>query len=552
MADDKNINNPEEPANDNNEQQQPNNNDAEKGKPAADYAAYRKASKEFRQARQKQEDLEKHIEKYKQEAQEKQDKHEPLTMGDIEALKLDYDIETGALLVNGEKQPQLDPDSPQFDPALYNEYAAAVNEKLNETMAQVGEVVRGYASDIMNTEEMQAMLKTISETVAPALDSFKNIVASIFDSEALRGVKESLRYITEHSEELKQSLQEWEALQPYLEEELKKPEYGGKTLDELLEHDYKDENGNILNDSLLEKAVEAARAAMIKQMPVVYVNSKIASVDYPLDKINSTVWQALQQADKDGQISMLPFAMEKRGSKVELTAYYSIDFAALEEEAGVTITKHLTKFDKRVYIAAGALFNNGFKTFTVAQIYTAMGNAGRPNSTTAKKINDSLTKMQAAHIYLDNTSESKYYKYDKFVYDASLLPMERVNAVMNGQEVTAVRLFREPPLITFARERKQITTISRKLLESPLSKTEANLTIEDYLLERISHMKNKGKKSKISNKMLYDTIYKECNITSRMERSRAPEKIHRLLEFYKEKEFIKDYKAEADGITITF
>lgn len=552
MADDKNINNPGEPADDNNEVVKREINidrDNEPGKPAADYAAYRKASREFKQAMRKQEKLEQSIKQY---AQDKQEKQEDLAIEDIDKSALDIDLETGAILINGKPQEQLDPDSPQFDPALYNKYAAVANENLAADMEKLSEAVKQAAGDIMQTEQMQNILKTLSEVVAPAIENVKQTFKTLYESDLLKGFTDTINYIVENSEGLKQRLHEWELLQPYLEEELKKPEYGGKTISDLLESDYKDENGEIIEGSLFEKALNAAKAAMLdsKQLPVLYVNSKIASVDYPLDKINANVWQALTQADKNGQISMLPFAMEKRGSKVELTAYYSIDFAALEEEAGVTITKHLTKFDKRVYIAAGALFNNGFETFTIAQIYTAMGNTGRPNSTTAKKINDSLTKMQAAHIYLDNSNESKVYKYDKFVYDASLLPMERITAVMNGQEVTAIRLFREPPLITFARERKQITTISRKLLESPLSKTEANLTIEDYLLERISHIKSK--RNKANNKMLYKTIYEECGITSRMERSRAPEKINRLLEFYKTNKFIKDFKTEADGITITY
>ena len=81
--------------------------------------------------------------------------------------------------------------------------------------------------------------------------------------------------------------------------------------------------------------------------------------------------------------------------------------------------------------------------------------------------------------------KQKKYKYNHFRYDAALLPLERMQAIVNGQTVdSAFHLFREPPLITFAKERKQVTTIERKVLQTPISKTNQNLLIEDYLLER--------------------------------------------------------------------
>lgn len=526
-------------------------NQTEPGKgPAADsidYRQYRETAKQYKQTKATQEVLEKSIEQYAQEGQQAQEILPGIADNCI------FNPETGAIIIDDVIKPELDPNSPLFDPVLYNSYAAAINERLKASLEQLGADIKESAANIMNTEAMQALAATLKEVVGPILENIRQTVANVVNDDAFKsaykGIGDAVQYIVDHNEEFAQRLREWEQLQPYLEEELKKPEYGGRSLEDLLNNEYKDENGNVITDSLLEKAIAAARAAMLaKALPVVTISNKLQSVDYPLDKINANIWTLLKNADKTGQLT---FAAEKRGSKKAIDIIYSIDFAALEEETGVTITKKLTAFDKRVYIAAGALFNNGFEVVTVAQIYSAMGNTGRPSTADIKKINDSLTKMRAAHIYLDNSGESSVYKYDKFVYDASLLPMERISAVVNGQTVdSAIHLFREPPLISFARERKQITTISRHLLESPLSKTDANLTIDDYLLERISHIKNS--KGKTSNKLLYSTIYEKCGIETKMQRSRAKEKISKYLAHYKECKFIKDYKEAADGITITY
>ena len=103
-------------------------------------------------------------------------------------------------------------------------------------------------------------------------------------------------------------------------------------------------------------------------------------------------------------------------------------------------------------------------------------------------------------------------------------------------------------MISFAKRRNQITAIEPKLLESPISKTDANLRLEDYLLERIGHMKSE--KSKAPNKILYSTLYEKCGITTRLQRSRIPDKIKRYLDYYKSCGFISGYSMEKDGISI--
>ena len=155
------------------------------------------------------------------------------------------------------------------------------------------------------------------------------------------------------------------------------------------------------------------------------------------------------------------------------------------------ITKKLTQFDKRVYIAISALFNEGNKVISLTQIHRTMGNEKRPSKEQLEKINNSITKMTGARITLDNSKEIKAnYGYDKFIYDGSLLPLERGAAVVNGQLAdAAIHIFREPPAMSFAKQRKQITTLDIKLLQSPLNKTESNLLIDDYLIERIARAK---------------------------------------------------------------
>lgn len=283
-----------------------------------------------------------------------------------------------------------------------------------------------------------------------------------------------------------------------------------------------------------------------KTLPAVVIE-KLKKTDFPIDKVNKDMWHALQYAD-EGQITFARYNVARKNSKEEIYINFSIDFNKLD---GVRITRKLEPYDMRVYLATAALYNHGYEVISTQQIYTTMGLRGRAGAHDLEKINDSITKMSGAHLYIDNQAEASKYRYKHFKYDSSLLPMERVTAIINGQVAeTAIRLFREPPMVTFARDRKQITTVPIKLLETPLSKTNQNLALEDYLLEQIAHMK----RGSVSNKMLYQTIYENAGITTAKQKTRAPEKIKKILEYYVKCKHIKSYdmKTDKDGVIIMF
>ena len=135
--------------------------------------------------------------------------------------------------------------------------------------------------------------------------------------------------------------------------------------------------------------------------------------------------------------------------------------------------------------------------------------------------------------------------------------MERGTEIVNGKITDiAIRVFREPPLMTFARNRKQITTIDIKVLQSPISKTDANLLIDDYLISRISPEKKNGKDCF---RILYKAIYSHANIADspktnaeKQQKKRARGKIENYLKHYTRTELIYGYTMEKDGISIAF
>ena len=273
---------------------------------------------------------------------------------------------------------------------------------------------------------------------------------------------------------------------------------------------------------------------------------KIDSVAFPLDKVNSTLWYGFPV----GEVKDLKAESDKDSRKgKQASILLLLDFQALN---GVNISRELTVYDKWVWNACANLNEQGHKAFTAEQIYQAMGNEGRPNSKTKEKILDSVETLSRARVTIDNTEEHELYpNYDRLKATFPLLDTEICIAYSRGQIVEdAIRIIQSPKLFEFAEDRHQITKLPINVLESPLNKTEDNLLLSDYLLMRISKMRNS---KYITRTILLDTIYQKCCIETYKQKQRLPEKIEKILNHYKELEWIKDFQiTEREIIIITF
>ena len=180
-----------------------------------------------------------------------------------------------------------------------------------------------------------------------------------------------------------------------------------------------------------------------------------------------------------------------------------------------------------------------------------------------EKTNQSVTKMMGTLFHIDNQDEiDNNINYPVIEYDGALLPMERVTATINGKITNAaIHLFREPPLMTFARERKQIFTCDLDLLQSPLNISETKFAIEHCLLSLLAMGKHEAEKEKrkpeqyrkpVKKEMLLETIYQRAKTTDRRTKPRTKEKIITLLTHYKSKGQIKDFRLTLDRVILEF
>lgn len=246
-------------------------------------------------------------------------------------------------------------------------------------------------------------------------------------------------------------------------------------------------------------------------------------------------------------------AMERRGSKKQITTLASIDFDSLNGSVQIKGRKELTAYDRQVHDAIITLYVDGGNEYITPQmIYQVM--VGNPKATLkakqAKAISDSITKCMYSRLIIDASEEAKAYGFDNFKYDGSLISGERVTATLNGTVVECLHILRPPVLYEYANKKNQIGRFNTKLLNTPINKTEEIITLQGYLCRRILSMKNN---SNLSKTIVYDTVYNQLDIKAasdgalRKKKSKVRDQIKTILDYWKQEDFIAGYVENRRG-----
>ena len=471
------------------------------------------------------------------------------------------DPETGELLdvtLTPEMQEQLDTKTKEALQAAAN---AMLSENAKDTIKMMQQAAQKAANAAVGAAKITNAIKRQTDQLTAAVKNITNTFLTDETRELIRQMRETLQPISD-------LLHEIEELEPYLTAELNKPEYEGQTLDNVL-HTYTP--GDLLellqdHDSFFYKALQAAQAARDADREIQITPYKAEKLDLPTDKINLFAWDL---KETKGQIK---FDLSRVGTDDTATALFSLSF---DNDPNIKLTKEVDHFDKRVMSVCGTAFASGYPIISATGIYYAMGNTGKPGQKHIDKINDSLTKLDMAKVFVDNSIEAGVYNYPHFRKEDRLLHFKRVSRIVNGKTTDSIiQILEEPVLITFARQRKQISAVPIKVLQSPVVKTNSHLQIEDYLLWRIVQQRNAVNKLKEQQEKKYSqhrqreikeaaqltillkTFYERTGNAKKdaTGKKRARKTAADYLDHYKSEaggSWITDYKIEADRILIT-
>ena len=296
-----------------------------------------------------------------------------------------------------------------------------------------------------------------------------------------------------------------------------------------------------------DKKKESEYSDTLEELPIIQRVKKPESVCYALFKPTYTLFNNFPI----GQTKKLNAASEadrRKGKTANILLLLNFD-----ELEGVKISRTLTIYDKSVWNACANLARCGYEIVTAQDVYRFMGYSSKLNPRDKKKILESIETIVRARVFINNKEEHALYKkYDEISLNTPLLAAEICKAKIGNTVVEeAIRIIEPPKLFAIAEKRGQITTIPFAVLESPINKNDDIALITDYLLIRISRMKNN---KHFQRTILLDTLYDKCNITDsasdRVKKTRLPEKIDRLLKHYKSVGWIGGYQLTKQEIII--
>ena len=390
----------------------------------------------------------------------------------------------------------LNPTSPNFNRTEYETRLAEMQEKIDE----LGEMVTDYV--IKLTHKMaESVPAKVKEAAADFMANLPQMLENI-----TKWVKDNLQGV------------DFELLD-YITKELEKPE--NKTL-----LDKYGTMGELTKAPEWQGILAAARQAKLadeKATLPMLDGERVKGIDYPISKVNREVWDKAR-GEVSGQYK-LSIDTTPKANPVTV----SVNMDALPPE----VLKNLSHFDRRVWTAAVSLWTQGCRVVSAANIFYAMGNNSKPNPAQIEKIDKSMYKMGATYIQIDNLNEAASTNYDLFFRDKFyLLKVEGTSAInpANGKVINSAYILPddEPKLLTFARMRGQVTTISRAVFAAPITQNENGLKLHDYLIDRIIAMRREPEHSR---KIKLDTICDYMGTTSK-HKDRLKEQIYNLLTYF--------------------
>ncbi len=214
-------------------------------------------------------------------------------------------------------------------------------------------------------------------------------------------------------------------------------------------------------------------------------------------------------------------------------------------------------YDKAVLNGVNSLLENGTANFTIPMLYHAM--TGKENPTVdeglLKELQRRIERMRRTLITIDLSQEIKAKYLDMEIthpkVEGYLLPMNLISARINGRPVRVYHLLDVPPMLAYAKLKRQLATVPLSLLNAPLNNNATTIPLKNYLIARCESMRNSNNRIK-SNKILFSAIYEELGEqeAGKVRKKRIRDYTQVILDHMIDQKYIKGYTLTKSGRTI--
>lgn len=217
-----------------------------------------------------------------------------------------------------------------------------------------------------------------------------------------------------------------------------------------------------------------------------------------------------------------------------------------------------SEFDQQIQEAVVSLMVAGNECISDHMIYKTLTQSGGHTTPPrwAQDIQASMHKFSSVYITvrfdeiikyfpeLKNMNSEEYADASGTVRTKLLMFSEIIRKTKNGSNVCVYKMLETPILYTLANMKRQVGSIPIKALESDkLKNTPENTVLKNYLLKRIDQMK----KGKLSNDILFETIYRKTNSRTPREQRTARENTDKMLLEFCASKLITGYNIITSG-----
>lgn len=192
----------------------------------------------------------------------------------------------------------------------------------------------------------------------------------------------------------------------------------------------------------------------------------------------------------------------------------------------IVTTREITEFDRLIIEAVSALWNSGQYTFTTADIErilnTKKGRTNGDKSRINKSISNTLYKLMTnfirirIHCEVNTNLKSKKFTQDDLNYFdrvGNRLPLEAVEARINGQTTTVYKILAEPIIAHYSAVIGQTVSMPFSLMRVGRT-SDRDLTIYHYVISRVLNKKFPVVDNKGFSRISLKTIYNDCRTST--------------------------------------
>ena len=416
--------------------------------------------------------------------------------------------------------------------------------ELNNKVKEFGEAIGKLQSPDISQEARELIkesLENLNQIVKQATLTGLNDFKAFTDSADWGDLRDTISYIAEHAEELKAALDEFQELRPFIEKEIKKPEYDGATFEDLKTQGTDPITGEVIPGSSFDKAIKAAAAAM-GAAELLRINYKSSTelkllTDKFSNKFFSLVAPPPINTVANGQMQFTNLKYENDKSKKKITLLYDYTF-------NNEIIKKFNlspEFDGQSFFVSSIIDNlldEGNNVVSLTKIWHELGNEGSPNSENLTNLLNiirlgmsTIVTVNFSDVYEAWGVETNGKKVNELI--SPVMPVQILNEkfISNGRTANAqINITGHTPFYIVGNPISHVTTWNKDVLRLYKGKrTRRYYNVLQFILCRIAYIGNPNSNC-LTDKINYEALFEHNGDKTSRDKQLTLKMLYRLFD----------------------